>query len=95
MLIQLANYFNVSIDYLLGQVENTNQFNNSMVSEKELDDKNIPLTNQQGDKILKNALDKLGFLDKNGIITEEGSKIISEFILNNSDMLRKLLNNKK
>lgn len=170
MLIQLANYFNVSIDYLLGQLENDSMINKDRLENKILpfinqkedkififhttlktlrekhnlsqykladmlgvsqstvgmwesgknkpeyanlvkladifnvsigelagseEDKKIPLTEKQGDKILKDTLDKLGFLDENGVITEEVGKMISEFILNNSDMLRKLLNDKK
>lgn len=78
-LAKLADIFNVSIGELTGSEEI----------------KKTPLTEEQGDKILKDALGKLGFLDENGSLTEEGSKIISEFILNNSDMLRKLLNEKK
>ncbi len=74
----LAEYFDVSIDYLLGG------------SDTRVRD-STPLTNEAGNRILQRALQGTGLLDQDGRFTEEGRTIVSEFIANNVDMLKQLL----
>ncbi len=72
MLIKLANFFSVSIDYLLGNdKEETN-------IEKELKEK----------EALKKALQKSGFMSGEEDLTDEELENAMRFLVNNKEFLR-------
>lgn len=75
-LIKIANYFNVTTDYLLEHnTENTQ----------------IPLIIEDGNAIIQQALKDTGLLDTDGSLSDDGGKIIADFIRNNATMLKNLL----
>lgn len=74
---KLSKLFECSIDYILG---------NSVYREI-----NKPLSNDEGNRILREALEKIGFINDDGSINEEGSKLISDFIIANGNILKKLI----
>jgi len=50
-----------------------------------------PLSSNEGNELIRQALKDTGLLDKNGELSEEGGKIIADFIRSNADMLKKML----
>lgn len=76
--ILMAAYFGVTVDYLLGISSERNK-------------KNAPLTERQGEQIVQRALKDTGLLDKDGGLSEEGGKVISEFLRSNAEILKQLL----
>lgn len=80
-LLKLAEYFNTSVSYLVGETDDP-----TAINEKS------PLPIEEGDLLLTQALEETGLLDTDGHLSKKGEKIISEFIINNADMLKKLMN---
>lgn len=74
--LRLADYFNVSIDYLLGRT---------------FDKKEEPLTNIKNNELIKQALKDTVLLDQNGELTKEAEIIIADFINSNKDLLTAML----
>lgn len=79
-IIWLAKYFDVSIDYLLGNTGNRHEAN-----------KNSPLANEQGDQTIQRALKDTGLLSADGTLSAEGEDVISAFLKNNAEILKKLI----
>lgn len=77
---KLCAIFDVSSDYLLG-------FSN----ERKPNKKSAPLTEKQGEQIVQRALKDTGLLDKDGGLSEEGGKVISDFLRSNAEILKQLL----
>lgn len=75
-LIKLANYFNVSIEYLLSE---------------EIEAYQGPVSADEGNVLIKQALKDTGLLEANGELSEEGGKLIADFIRSNADMLKRML----
>jgi transcriptional regulator with XRE-family HTH domain len=75
---KLCVIFNVSADYLLG-ISNIRR---------------APLTQEQGDLIIRNALKDTGLLAPDGNLSEKGKQVISEFLASNAEMLKKLIQDK-
>lgn len=73
---KLADIFNVSTDYLLGHDTENIQ---------------LPLSTKNGNAIIQQALKDTGLLDKNGELSEEGGKIIADFIRSNATVLKAML----
>lgn len=80
--LKIADYFDVSLDFLFG---------NSKMYQKE----KVPLSEKKGNLIVQRALKDTGLLNQDGNLSEKGGKIISEFIFNNANMLKKLINKDK
>lgn len=81
LIVQLSDIFNVSSDYLLGKSDDPTPI-----------DKKSPLSKEKGDLMLTQALKGTPLLDADDQLTEKGKKIISDFITNNVDMLKQLMN---
>lgn len=75
-LIKIADFFDVTIDYLLGRA--------TKVEKK-------PLSNDKGNELVRLALKDTGLLEANGELSEEGGKLIADFIRSNADMLKRML----
>ncbi len=75
-LINIADFFDVSIDYLLGREDRQ---------------KEEPLLPNEGDELIKQALKDTGLLDQNGALSEKGDKIIAKFLRDNADTLKIML----
>lgn len=73
VLVKIANYFNVTTDYLLG---------NDIKQKKE------PLTTKQGAIILQQKLQGTSLVDKNGNLTENAAEVIAKFLEDNSELLK-------
>ncbi len=73
---KLADIFNVSTDYLLGHNTVNVQFS---------------LSAKDGNSIIRQALKDTGLLDQNGELSEEGGKLIADFIRNNASLLKAML----
>lgn len=76
VMLYIANFYNVSIDYLLGRVE------------QKKEDSSF---NDKGHILVKLALKDTGLLDQNGELSEEGGKIIADFIRDNAKTLKTML----
>ncbi len=86
ILLKIANYFHVTTDYLL---------NNDMQLDKEQQNINdIPLSVDEGALLLQKKLKGTSLVNEQGVITKEGAEIFATFLINNADMLKKLLNDK-
>ncbi len=86
ILLKIANYFHVTTDYLL---------NNDMQLDKEQQNINdIPLSVDEGALLLQEKLKGTSLVNEQGVITKEGAEIFATFLINNADMLKKLLNDK-
>jgi len=72
MLIKIANYFKVSIDYLLGNEHNSKK------QEEQL--------NEQ--EVLKKALQKVGFMEKNEDLSNEELNKLMKFVNANKEFLK-------
>ncbi len=84
VLLKIANYFHVTTDYLL---------NNDMQLDKEQQNRNdIPLSLDEGALLLQEKLKGTSLVNEQGVITKEGAEIFATFLINNADMLKKLLN---
>lgn len=82
-IVTIANYLNVSVDYLIG------------VSDIRDPKKIAPLSKERGSEILQRALCDTGLLNQDGSISEENAEIISDFLVSNAEMLKKLMDKKK
>lgn len=71
MLIKLANFFEVSVDYLLGNEKTSN-------IDKELKEQ----------EILKKALQKSGFMEKDEDLTDEELDRLMKFVNANKEFLK-------
>ncbi|MCI8629747.1 MAG: helix-turn-helix transcriptional regulator [Firmicutes bacterium] len=86
ILLKIANYFHVTTDYLL---------NNDIQLDKEQQNINdIPLSVDEGALLLQEKLKGISLVNEQGVITKEGAEIFATFLINNADMLKKLLNDK-
>lgn len=86
ILLKIANYFHVTTDYLL---------NNDIQLDKEQQNINdIPLSVDEGALLLQEKLKGTSLVNEQGVITKEGAEIFATFLINNADMLKKLLNDK-
>jgi len=78
---KIANYFNVSADYLLGITDNPNR----------IDAKPEQLSNSEAAEVLRLALKDSELVGDDGELSKEGAEIISTFILANKGTLKKLI----
>lgn len=85
VLLKVANYFHVTTDYLLN--------NETKLNEEEQN--NIPLSVDEGTLLLQEKLKGTPLVNEQGVITKEGADIFATFLINNADMLAKLLNDNK
>lgn len=79
--ILISRYFGVTLDYLLGATNKRNY----------IEQKDAPLTQEQGERIIQSALKDTGLLDENGSLSEEGEKTVSDFLRSNAQILKQLL----
>lgn len=72
MLVKIANYFDVSVDYLLG-------------NDKEISDNEKKLKEKE---TLKNALKNAGYMKDNEVLSDNELDRLMKFIVNNKDLLK-------
>lgn len=131
--MKICDYFDVSMDYLLGRVENPkakhahlndldehsiesfpleanitvsgssqnikklisylneNGFDFEVDSQEFIKEKQAPLSIEMGDLIIQRALKNTGIISEDGTLSDEGVKVISDFLANNADILKKLI----
>lgn len=75
-LVQIADFFDVSVDYLLGRQQSKSS--------------TLPLTNT-GDDLIRQALIDINFLNHDDKLTVDAGIIIADFIRNNKNMLTVML----
>ena len=64
-----------------------------MQLDKEQQNRNdIPLSLDEGALLLQEKLKGTSLVNEQGVITKEGAEIFATFLINNADMLKKLLN---
>ncbi len=80
-LAKIAGALNCSMEYLLGLTDDPVPIK-----------KDAPLADEQGERILQRALEGTGLLNEDGTLSEQGEKIILDFLRSNAEMLKKLLN---
>lgn len=80
---KLAAYFNVSTDYLLGLTDDPTPPQKPK----------SPLTEKREGEIM-DALDKIGALSSDGTLSDHGREVITEFLRNNAEMLKQLMDKK-
>ena len=78
---RIAEVLGCSVDYLLGITDDPVRIK-----------KDAPLADEQGERILQRALEGTGILNEDGSLSEQGEKIVLDFLRNNAEMLKKLLN---
>ncbi len=82
---KLTYFFNVSINELAeAEYEPLQPINN--------DSNNVPLSVDEGVLLLQEKLKGTSLVNEQGVITKEGAEIFATFLINNADMLKKLLN---
>jgi len=82
---KLTYFFNVSINELAeAEYEPLQPINN--------DSNNVPLSVDEGALLLQEKLKGTSLVNEQGVITKEGAEIFATFLINNADMLKKLLN---
>lgn len=79
-LAKIAEQLGCSVDYLLG---NTN--------DPTPPDQRVPLPAGEADRMVYEALKDSGLLGPDGTLTDEGAAVVSKFLQQNSDMLKKLM----
>jgi len=84
----IAPVLNVSPAYLMGWDEASKE-NGGIILPEPIPH---PITNEKAAEILQSAFVKGGLTDKSGTLTEDGASVISDFILNNASILKKLMN---
>lgn len=57
------------------------------------ENKKSPLADEQGDLIVQRALKNTGLLAPDGTLPEKSIEVLSDFLANNADMLKKLIEN--
>lgn len=75
-LVQIADFFDVSVDYLLGRQQSKPS--------------TLPLTDT-GDDLIRQALKDTGLLNQNGELSEEGGQVIADFLRDNAKTLKTML----
>lgn len=89
MLLKLSEFFHVTIDYLL-----ENPIQSHCATTSSLAD-NQPLSVEEGALLLQEKLKDTPLVNEKGVITKEGADIFATFLINNADMLKKLLDDNK
>ena len=84
---KLTYFFNVSINELTEAEDEPLQSINN-------DSNDIPLSVNEGALLLQEKLKGTSLVNEQGVITKEGAEIFATFLINNADMLKKLLNDK-
>lgn len=79
---KLTYFFNVSINELAEAEDKPSESIN-----------NTALSTEEGALLLQEKLKGTPLVNEQGIITKEGADIFATFLINNADMLKKLLNN--
>ncbi len=85
-LLKLSKMFNVTIDYLL---------ENPLSNTKDSLIDNQSLSEKEGALLLQEKLKGTPLVNEQGVITKEGADIFATFLINNADILKKLLNDNK
>ncbi len=73
-LVKIANYFNVSVDYLLGNEKNANKY------EQELKEK----------EILKKTLINIGYMQDGEDLSDEELERLMKFVKNNKEFIKNI-----
>lgn len=79
-LAKIAEQLGCSVDYLLGSTDDPTP-----------PDQRVPLPAGEADRMVYEALKDTGLLGPNGTLTDEGAAVVSRFLQQNSDMLKKLM----
>lgn len=85
---KLTYFFNVSINELAEAEEEAFQSTHSHSDD-------TPLSTEEGALLLQEKLKGTPLVNEQGVITKEGADIFATFLINNADMLTKLLNDNK
>lgn len=78
LILQLCDIFNCSADYLLGR--------STIRSCQE-----CPAATKQGDRIIRGAFEGTDILLESGLLPPGSERIIQDFLSNNADMLKRLI----
>ena len=89
-LAKISEHLDVTLDFLLGRTDNKDTAEKLQTQESKL---KKPLSDSRAAEVLQVAFVKAGLTDENGMLYEDSAKVISDFILTNSDMLKKLVGN--
>lgn len=88
-LLRLSQIFDVTIDYLLENPIQKHDDGINFLTDSQ------PLSEKEGALLLQEKLKGTPLVNEQGVITKEGAEIFSTFLINNADMLKKLLNDSK
>jgi len=87
-LVKIANYFDVSVEYLEGKTDNPAPKHTEVLEDNK---KQQPLSNKKAAAILK-ALADADIAKEDEDLDEDGIKVLSDFLIANAPMLKKLMN---
>lgn len=104
LLRKICKYFNVTADYLLNSETKMPSSPANLTEEEivllnayrsgKLKRRKGLLIQNQGDLIIQNALKNTGLLAPDGNLSDKGTKVISDFLTSNAEILKKLIQDK-